>query len=202
MVRALLFIGYPVLAHLSILNTSHWLGCIALVWLAVALLYPRLSAGSRRAWGTFVVFAAVALLASWLGGGLALMIALSVALPALALSAFVFSLRPGQTALITRIARQIQGPLPPPLERYTRRLTIFWSVVIAALIAVELLLALSAHPQTWSSYANGYAYAILGVIFAVEYIYRRLRYRHYLQPTLRHYLRGLLAAQHPTGGWR
>lgn len=43
------------------------------------------------------------------------------------------TLRPGREALIARYSRLEHGALPPPLARYTRRLTLFWTVVFAGL---------------------------------------------------------------------
>jgi uncharacterized membrane protein len=54
--------------------------------------------------------------------------------------AFFFgrTLRPGQEALITRIARVSEPELPLPLVRYTRHLTALWCAyfVLAALLCV------------------------------------------------------------------
>ncbi len=70
-----------------------------------------------------------------------------VPLLVLAWLAFFFgrSLRRGEIPLIERIARVSDPDLPPPLCRYTRRLTIIWTgyFVVAALLSLLLDLPLS-----------------------------------------------------------
>ncbi|MEE7548905.1 ketosynthase, partial [Xanthomonas sp. Kuri4-1] len=106
---------------------------------------------------------------------------------------FARSLRPGRTALITRIVeamhRQAGLPMGPGQYRYTWRLTLAWALLLAALTAVNLLLALCAEPSGvlsqlgWASplpisdaraslFANLLVYGVLGGFFLGEYWWR------------------------------
>lgn len=194
--RLLLLLAYPPLAHLAVVSGSRRLTAAVLILLDVVTLYTPLRAGRASAWWTLSLAALASALLAAAGDGVWLMVALSLALPGIVLIGFLISLRRGHTPLITRIAIQIQSPLPEQITHYTRRLTLLWAVVIAALMGVELGLILFGTTRDWSRYANGYAYLMIAAVFIIEYGYRRLRFRHLPQPALRTYLRALLPQRH------
>jgi len=195
--RALLLLAYPPLAHLAVISKSRSLTFAALALLIVVLCYAPLQQGRHGAWPVLLGALAIAASLAAAGDGLWLMVALSLGLPALVLAGFARSLRAGATPLITGIAARLHQPLPAELRRYTRALTQLWCGVIAVLMAVEVALITLATPTDWSRYANGYAYALLGGVFAVEYAYRRWRFRTLPQPRLSTYLRALLGGDAP-----
>jgi len=200
--RLLLLLAYPPLAHLAVVSGSRRLTAAVLILLGVATLYTPLRAGRAYAWWTLGLAATVTTLLATAGGGVWLMVALSLALPGVVMTGFLMSLQHGRTPLITRIAAQVQNPLPEPMVVYTRQLTLLWAVVIAALMSVELALILFGSALDWSRYANGYAYLTIAAVFVIEYGYRRLRFRHLPQPDLRTYLRALLSQHHLQPGQR
>lgn len=59
------------------------------------------------------------------------------------------SLSSGHVALIERIARVDNPQLPPPLCRYTRRLTAAWTVWLAAAALLSLAAALARMAPGW-----------------------------------------------------
>ena len=65
------------------------------------------------------------------------------------------SLSPHREALITRLARFVHGEISPAVERYTRRLTVFWSVFF---------------------FANVVNLPLLVGVFMGEYFYRSSRF--------------------------
>jgi uncharacterized membrane protein len=73
------------------------------------------------------------------------------------------------------------GELPAPLVVHTRRVTWLWAVALAVMAGVSLALARFAEPATWSFFTNILSYALLGALFALEYLYRLVRY-----PEIRH----------------
>jgi uncharacterized membrane protein len=90
---------------------------------------------------------------------------------------FARTLAPGREALVTAIARICRDrPLAPELERYTRHVTIAWCIFLAAMAAALAGLALAAPVETWSFFANIVAWPLLLAMFAIEYLYRRLRH--------------------------
>jgi len=107
---------------------------------------------------------------------------------------FARSLRAPRVPVIARIVAGLQrcdpAELEPPLQRYTRRLTAAWALVLALLTLATITLALVAvpdgvlvrlgHPpvievsrQAWSWFANLCDYGIVGGFFVAEYALRR-----------------------------
>src|SRR5690606_9778916 len=104
------------------------------------------------------------------------------------------SLRRGRTPLVERIARLLHGaPLAPDLVRYTRRVTLGWTVLLLALALLNAALALLATPgglletagisppvtvprTLWSLFANLLNYVVLALAFCGEFLWRRLRF--------------------------
>ena len=211
--QALLALAYTVLAHLSSALDRPGLGAIALALLAVMLL---LAPTARRRW-----WAGLALPLLWLGvlvlyrDGLvrAPMLLVPVAFVALVAWWFGRSLRAGRVPLITRIVSALDEVAPEAmaadLRRYTRGLTATWAWLLAALAAVNLVLAVLAVPDgllailglssplpisrtQWSWFANICNYGIVGGFFIAEYQYRK---RHFpgRYDSFLHFLRKMAA---------
>ncbi len=89
---------------------------------------------------------------------------------------FAQTLAPGKTALITNLATRVHGTLPPPIERYTRHITVVWSLFFALNIVISLALYFAVSFAAWSLFSNVYAMPMLIAMFALEYLYRRLRF--------------------------
>jgi uncharacterized membrane protein len=89
---------------------------------------------------------------------------------------FAQTLAPGKTALITNLAKRVHGSLPPPIERYTRHITIVWCAFFALTIVISLVLYFGVSFAAWSLFSNVYALPMLVAMFALEYLYRRLRF--------------------------
>jgi uncharacterized membrane protein len=175
-----LALGYPLLAHLSVVLADRRLQWLALVWLIGLALGPALL--ERRAWA-WVTWFALGTLLYWLvvaGHGLYALYVPPAAIPAALLLAFAGSLRAGHEPLITRFARAMHdGELPADLVAYTRRVTVLWCLVCATLFCSAVLLALFASPETWSLMTNFVHYLVLGAVFVLEYAWRRIRFRHH-----------------------
>ena len=95
---------------------------------------------------------------------------------------FASTLRRGHEPLITMIARLERGRLPPEIALYTRRLTGVWSALLAALAAESILLARFAPFEIWSLFVNVLNDVFVVAFFALEYTYRRIRFRHLPHP--------------------
>jgi uncharacterized membrane protein len=92
---------------------------------------------------------------------------------------FGHTLRVGKEPLVSRFARLERGSLEPELARYTRMLTWVWTLFFGGMAMLSGLLAMHATPAGWSLFTNIISYALVGVLFIAEYLYRRVRYRHY-----------------------
>lgn len=190
-----LFAAYPLLVHLSIMLAQPLLGWVALQCLYCGVFLGPLRAGRAGAWIGLLAFGAATLVLSRIGGGLYALYVPALALPGLAFAAFAGSLRPGQTALVSRIAQLERGELPPPLQRYTRRITWLWALCLAALWLTTAALTLFGSEQAWSLFTNVLSYALIGSLFLGEYVYRRWRFREYDHPGFFGHLRLVIRSQ-------
>lgn len=89
-------------------------------------------------------------------------------------AAFGRSLMPGQIALCTRWADRLHGPLPLPVQRYSRNVTIAWTVYFLGASALNLLLFTIAPLPAWSLFANFVCPALALLLFLGEYSLRYL----------------------------
>ena len=157
------------------------------------LLLPGLSRGRGRS--TLLWLALVLGLLALLPLGLAAlpMELLPALLPALAAALFGASLRRGREPLVARFVRISEGAAAltdTATVRYTRTVTVGWTLLLAVLAAIALLLAMLAEPggllamagvtspwplpqAWWSLWSNAIAYAVLGIAFVLEYALRR-----------------------------
>jgi uncharacterized membrane protein len=170
--------GYSLLSHFSAIRAEPHLQWLALVVLCVIPQYSALLAGRWRNWLLLGVLAAALYALTFAGGGLYAMMLPPVLLPASVAAFFFATLRPGQVPLVTRMATLERGPLPRELLDYTRAVTVAWVVLCSALALAAALLAVLAPTPVWSLFANFIAYLLLGAMFAGEYAWRRIRFRH------------------------
>jgi uncharacterized membrane protein len=88
--------------------------------------------------------------------------------------AFGRSLMPGQTALCTRWADLMHGPLPPAVQRYSRNVTIAWTAFFVGCGLIDLLLFMFAPLPVWSLFANFASPTLALLLFLGEYALRYL----------------------------
>lgn len=166
----------------------HWLMTSApdSRWNALVVIGPMLGLvalfAARR--GQRLVAAAAALVLgglvvqAWQGGGLApatLYLGQHVAIHAALAALFALTLRPGQEPLVTALARRVHGGvLTAPMEAYSRKVTIAWSLYFVLMAAVSIGLFLAAPFSAWAVFANLLTPVALLLMFAGEFV---LRYR-------------------------
>jgi uncharacterized membrane protein len=169
--------AFAVLAHAALVEgTPPAVGAAVSATPIVLLLV--LGARRKRHAGLLVVALAAAGLALWLSWG-ALerhfpdLLFLEHAGTNLAL-AFVFgrTLAAGRESLITTFARLVHGDLPAEVERYTRKVTLAWTIFFAALFSVSCALYLSGERAAWSVFANFATPLGVGAMFTIEYFVR------------------------------
>ena len=85
---------------------------------------------------------------------------------------FQYSLRHPPT-VIERLARLQEPNLPESGVRYTRKVTIVWSVFFVVNGSIALGTALWASDATWALYNGLIAYGLMGLLFAVEWLVRQ-----------------------------
>jgi uncharacterized membrane protein len=107
------------------------------------------------------------------------------------------TLRPGDTPIVSRMARQAHGSLPAPLARYTRGVTQAWTAFFTLMAFASVVLFSSGYIALWSWLANLLTPALIGAMFGAEYLVRRS----VLPPELRTgLLDSIRAAWHGTRG--
>lgn len=173
---------YLVLCHRAVDSGSDWAPWLMLLPVSAALVGAAALRFGRWA-GAGVALALVAALAlaqPWLrlhGGWL--YVAEHVSFNLALASLFGLSLSDPRGALITRLAQQVRGEhLPPDVVAYTRRATLAWALAFCAIAAVSIGLFLWAPIGHWSMFANLLTAPLIGLLFVIEYIVRRLTLRH------------------------
>jgi uncharacterized membrane protein len=90
-------------------------------------------------------------------------------------AAFGRSLARGQAPLCTRWATMLHGPLPAPVERYTRTVTLAWTLFFVAISLTSAALYFAAPLRVWSFFSNFLTLPLAMLMFAIEYEVRRHR---------------------------
>ena len=165
----------------------HWLmtSAPASRWNAVLVLGPMLAlvalVAAKRGPRLLAAIAGLGLAAlvlqAWRGGGLApatLYLAQHVAIHTVLAVMFALTLRPGQEPLVTALARRVHDGLSPGMERYSRKVTVVWSLYFAVMAATSLALFAFAPFDAWAVFANLVTPVAMLLLFVVEYL---LRYR-------------------------
>jgi len=192
-VALLLAVGYSPLAHWANASGRSELAVLAGAVLVLMLLIEPMARPRWWAWALAVVLLA-ALLPLWHSPhALLLLTAPPVVFAGWIGWFFGRSLRRGSTPLITRIVAglyaQAGQALSPAQLAYTRRLTVCWAGLLAAMTLVNLLLALWAVPggvlaqlgrlpplaiadEQASLFSNLLGYGVIGGFFVGEYALR------------------------------
>ena len=75
--------------------------------------------------------------------------------------------------LCSRFARMVHGPLPPEVARYTRQVTLAWTLFFLAIAALSCTLFLGGYIAAWSVLANFLTLPLVTAMFVIEYAVRR-----------------------------
>ena len=86
--------------------------------------------------------------------------------------------------IVERFARMqdphlAEGPDGPAKQRHCRQVTQAWCVFFVLNGLVAGVLAFAAPTRIWAIYSGGVAYALMGAMFAGEYVLRKARFREY-----------------------
>ena len=110
-------------------------------------------------------------------------------LPQICLNLFMLwlfgrTLRSGQEALITRVARHVHKDMSAELAGYTRRVTQAWCVFFVGMIAVSSGLFIFVSLDAWSTFTNLFGLPLVAAMFVAEYVWRRLRHPEFMTGSL------------------
>jgi uncharacterized membrane protein len=162
----------------------------------IAALVPLLLPGALAIWGghrrgrgagllaVVVVTGIAAIGLAWPAAARILPLACQLAVCLALAWLFARTLLPGREPLVTRLARAVHGELPPPIEAYTRNVTVAWSAFLFVLAGSSVLLYALAPLPAWSLFANLLFVPLIAAMFLAEYAWRTLRYPWYAHATL------------------
>jgi uncharacterized membrane protein len=85
---------------------------------------------------------------------------------------FGVTLARGRQALCSRFAEAVHGSLAPEVLRYTRQLTLAWTLFFITISLVSGLLFAFAPIEIWSIFANFLTFPLVLLMFAVEFLIR------------------------------
>jgi uncharacterized membrane protein len=77
-------------------------------------------------------------------------------------------------SLIERLARRREAELPAQAQAYCRAVTIVWTAWLCVNTLVALILAVFGSDAAWALWTGVISYLIMGVLFAGEFIVRRV----------------------------
>ena len=81
-------------------------------------------------------------------------------------------------SVVERLARLRHPDLPPEAVTYTWRVTAVWCAFFVVNAAIAAWTALEASREVWAVYNGFVAYVAMGLLFLVEWLYRRWQFPH------------------------
>lgn len=174
----LLALGYALLAHLSTARQGHsTLG--ALLAIGPVGLFALVLAwrSAQRVLGLTAWLVAAALIATqwpvlkaqfvWI------YLLQQLGIYSLLGLSFARTLARDRVPLCTQVALRVHGTLPVDAFRYTRQVTIAWTIFFAVTTALIMLLFLAAPSRIWSAFANFGIPILVFIMFVIENRVRR-----------------------------
>jgi uncharacterized membrane protein len=83
------------------------------------------------------------------------------------------TLLPGAEPLTTRIARAVLPSMPPAVLRYSRGVTLAWTVYFVAMAAISVALYVGGSRAAWSTFATLVSGPLVALMFVLEFALRR-----------------------------
>lgn len=198
-----LLAAYPVLAIAGVVTHRQIFPLLALALLLTVFMLPRLRTRRPAPWLAWLGMEAGLLLLSVFNLANLLLETLPILVNALLACWFGGTLS-GPEPLVARFITALEGPArlqQPGVARYARQVTWFWTLLLAAQAVLLSVLLLCASPggllqrlgfvsplQVPRSWAAAWLhlgfFLVIGLAFALEYVYRRWRLRHLSHPGL------------------
>lgn len=188
----------PAVLHLA--PVLHWPGYVTALCLGLQMaILLALVVTQLSPWWKWLLAGAIAALAAglaWQFGERGVLVSAGIphtAAHGTLLTLFALSLRPGGEPVITAIMRRVRGPLTGELAAYGRAVTLAWALFFAGQLAVSAALLIFAPLDAWSFFINVVNLPSILAMFAGEYLYRRLRFRHLRHTRVQDMVRGFMA---------
>ena len=187
----LLLVSYFVVAHIALTadGGEQWAALIAIIPVAiwwVKALFARTASSLRRCTVLFIGMVGGGLggwyWTRWVGYAEWVYLLQSAGSMLLMASVFGVSLTMKEGDWVTRLATIIHGgSLPPEIARYTRSVTVAWTLFFLLMAATSMTLFASGQREWWSAFINLFSWPLVAAAFLVEYGIRKL-----LHPNFEH----------------
>lgn len=145
---------------------------------AVALRLRRVDGQTRKTVLQAPLLVALLLLLSYVLDDHRAMLAMPVLINAALLLSFASSLR-GEMPIVESFARMVEPALTAPEVAYCRTVTQLWCVFFLLNGGAAAMLALFAPFHWWAIFTGGISYLLMGGLFFVEFLVRKVRFRRY-----------------------
>ena len=189
----LLALAYPLALHAGVINHSLLAPSLILLLLLSVWGLLELLKGRQTGW-PIILLAAIG--AAWLlierPDTVKLLQLPPIIINISLFTLFTMTLLPGQTPLITRFAELMhkdERDLNDYERGYTRRVTLFWSMMFAFLTIESALLAYYASAETWSLFTNFINYLLVIIGLLIEYRIREVKLPHLEHPGFLKFIR-------------
>ena len=179
-VSTLFIVASPWVLYLTLSVGRVDVAALALAGWIVLRTIPTLIAAPRDRLAAALRLPAIALafaLLGWISGSGWLLLLLPSATQAAFGLTFLRSL--AGTPLVEHFARMVKPALSPDERAHCRFWTGVWGGYLMLLAAIGPVLARFASLAIWTLYTGVLCYALIGALFAVEYVIRKIRFRDY-----------------------
>lgn len=179
-ISTLFILASPWVLYWTLSHQEVQVAAITLVaWVIVRTIPILLSAKKeqRRAALQLPAIALVFALLGWVSNNGTWLLILPSATQAAFGLAFLRSLK--ETPLIEHFARMVKPGLSGDEQAHCRRWTRIWGYYLIVVAAFGLVLAAYASLAVWTIYAGILSYVLVGVLFAIEYVIRKVNFRDY-----------------------
>lgn len=179
-VSVLFLIASPWVLYWTLSRGDIHVASLTLIGWVILRTIPVVLAAKREHVRAALVLPAIALVFAVLGwvldNGVWLMV-----LPAATQSAFglAFLRSLGTTPMIENFARMVKPELSDGEVAHCRAWTRIWGIYLIAVALFGLVLAVCASLAVWTIYVGLVTYALVGLLFAVEYVVRKYKFREY-----------------------
>lgn len=179
-ISAVFMLASPWVLYWTLSHREVGVAALALIGWAVIRTIPIVLSAQRAQRAVALRLSAIAIgfaVLGWVSGDGTWMLVLPSATQATFGATFLRSL--SATPLIEHFARMVKKDLSPGERVHCRRWTRVWGVYLIVLAAIGLGLAKWASLAVWTAYVGVVSYLLVGALFAVEYVVRKLSFRDY-----------------------
>ncbi|GMR20137.1 MAG: hypothetical protein BMS9Abin36_0732 [Gammaproteobacteria bacterium] len=188
----LILCSYPLIVHLSVyFGHVVWAAYFLATFFALPLPYYLIR--WRRPNWLIVLSTTYSILIFWLAGTQAetLLFAQPIIINSLIFLIFISSLFGNSGSLIGRFAKIIKPDASNEIMEYCRWVTWAWALFFLVMAVLSWFLSAYASIEAWSWFTNVLTYILVGLMFIVEYIVRKILMKDFIDRSFIQFIRDL-----------